>query len=54
MKKVALLTLALFLICGMSVFAKGGQAVNQVRLATGGNTGTYYAYGTVLAQILQE
>jgi TRAP transporter TAXI family solute receptor len=29
-------------------------AVSRIRLATGGNTGTYYAYGSTLAQILQD
>ena len=42
----------LLMAAGMSVFATGGK--ERIRLATGGTTGTYYAYGTALAQILGE
>jgi len=52
MKKVVLIALVLLLAVGMSVFA--GGKTEQIRLATGGTTGTYYAYGTALAQILTE
>ena len=51
MKKilVALLVLCLFLTaCG------SGSSNVSIKLATGGNTGTYYAYGTALAKILGE
>ncbi|MDR2149393.1 MAG: TAXI family TRAP transporter solute-binding subunit [Spirochaetaceae bacterium] len=38
-----------------AVFAKGStQQQQQIRMATGGNTGTYYAYGSAVGQILQE
>ena len=52
MKKIALIGLVLLLAVGMSVFAAG--KTEQIRLATGGSTGTYYAYGSALAQILSE
>ena len=52
MKKIVLIGLVLLLAVGMSVFA--GGKTEQIRLATGGTTGTYYAYGTALAQILTE
>ena len=57
MKKIALIGLVLLLAVGMSVFAGGGKQegkLENIRLATGGSTGTYYAYGSALAQILTE
>lgn len=52
MKKIygigILLTLSTLLVLGC------GQKENTVRMATGGNTGTYYAYGTAIGQILGE
>ena len=52
MKKILMITMILLLVAGMSVFAAG--KTEQIRLATGGSTGTYYAYGSALAQILTE
>ena len=52
MKKIVLIAVALLLVFGMSVFAGGRN--EQIRMATGGNTGTYYAYGSALSQILGE
>ncbi|MDR0718198.1 MAG: TAXI family TRAP transporter solute-binding subunit [Treponema sp.] len=48
------LKLAAFLLLAVSLgaFAKGD--VERIRLATGGNTGTYYAFGTAVGQILTE
>jgi TRAP transporter TAXI family solute receptor len=48
------LKLAAFLLVAVSLgaFAKG--SVERIRLATGGNTGTYYAFGTAVGQILTE
>ncbi|MDR0486911.1 MAG: TAXI family TRAP transporter solute-binding subunit [Treponema sp.] len=51
MKKIGLTTLALFIFFGM-IACKGGS--EQVRMATGGNTGTYYAFGSAVGQILSE
>jgi TRAP transporter TAXI family solute receptor len=51
MKNVGLLALALFLSFGM-IACKG--KTEQVRMATGGSTGTYYAFGSALGQILSE
>jgi TRAP transporter TAXI family solute receptor len=51
MKKVLLIGTALMLM-GMGVFARGNT--DQVRMATGGTAGTYYAFGSALAQILNE
>jgi TRAP transporter TAXI family solute receptor len=53
MKKIGLMGAALLLLVGMAVFARAGSP-EQVRLATGGTTGTYYAYGSAFAQILAE
>jgi TRAP transporter TAXI family solute receptor len=50
MKKLGLS--ALLLLLAMGVFA--GGKVQQVRMATGGNTGTYYAFGSAVGQILTE
>ena len=57
MKKILLIGMVLLLVVGMSVFAGGKkeeQAHPNIRMATGGTAGTYYAYGTALAQILNE
>jgi TRAP transporter TAXI family solute receptor len=52
MKKIVLIGTVLFLIIGMSVFALG--RTEQIRMATGGSTGTYYAFGSAVGQILTE
>ncbi|WFF72244.1 TAXI family TRAP transporter solute-binding subunit [Proteiniclasticum sp. QWL-01] len=44
-----LLSAALLASCSAS-----GAAKQTVKLATGGNTGTYYAFGTAVGQILGE
>jgi TRAP transporter TAXI family solute receptor len=51
MKNIGLLALALFLSFGI-IACKGGT--EQVRMATGGSTGTYYGFGSALGQILSE
>jgi TRAP transporter TAXI family solute receptor len=52
----ALLVLTIALSCctkkGEQPAAKA--ATERIRMATGGNTGTYYAFGSALGQILQE
>ena len=53
MKKLLLLAAVLFVALGIIACQKQTKA-EQIRLATGGTTGTYYAYGTALAQILTE
>jgi TRAP transporter TAXI family solute receptor len=40
------------LVMGLNVYAKGSK--DQLRMATGGNTGTYYAFGSAVGQILTE
>jgi TRAP transporter TAXI family solute receptor len=52
MKKLKLICVVLFLSLGMGVFAAG--KTEQVRMATGGSTGTYYAFGSAVGQILSE
>ena len=52
MKKIGLIGAVLLLSIGMGAFARGAN--EQIRLATGGTAGTYYAYGSTLAQILGE
>jgi len=56
MKKTALIGVMLVLVLGMSVFASGmaSSETQQIRMATGGTAGTYYAYGSAVAQILTE
>jgi TRAP transporter TAXI family solute receptor len=59
MKKIVLIGTALLLIFGMSVFAggtrqQGEQQRQAVRLATGGSAGTYYAFGSAIAQVVGE
>jgi TRAP transporter TAXI family solute receptor len=51
MKKIILIAAALLVSVGIiSCTGKAGQ----VRMATGGSTGTYYAFGSAVAQILTE
>ena len=52
MKKILLLLLTVAFL--LSACAGGGSKSESVRLATGGNTGTYYAYGTAMAKLLGE
>lgn len=44
----------IMMVVATTAFARGGAQQGQVRMATGGNTGTYYAYGSAVGQILQE
>ncbi|GHU49283.1 C4-dicarboxylate ABC transporter substrate-binding protein [Spirochaetia bacterium] len=49
------LTAVLLLAAGGLVFAgPKGDTKQQIRMATGGNTGTYYAFGSAVGQILQQ
>ena len=52
MKKITFIAVVLILALTTSVFALGNK--DKVRMATGGSTGTYYAYGSAVAQILTE
>ncbi|MDR1251786.1 MAG: TAXI family TRAP transporter solute-binding subunit [Treponema sp.] len=53
MKKTGAIALVLLLVVGIGVFARGNTQ-QQVRLATGGSAGTYYAFGSAVGQILTE
>jgi TRAP transporter TAXI family solute receptor len=48
--KVLLSVIAILALVGTSAFAGGKK--EQIRMATGGNTGTYYAFGSAVGQIL--
>jgi len=50
MKKFIFTVLVLVLIFGIAACSKN----EQVRMATGGSTGTYYAFGSAVGQILGE
>ena len=50
MKKFGLIAFLLVLTMGIFTACKK----QQIRMATGGNTGTYYAYGSAVGQILSE
>ncbi|MDR1128370.1 MAG: TAXI family TRAP transporter solute-binding subunit [Treponema sp.] len=53
--KTGILAAALLAALVSGAFAGGrSQGSQQVRMATGGNTGTYYAYGSAVGQILTE
>jgi TRAP transporter TAXI family solute receptor len=55
MKKIGLAVTVLFLSVGMVFFVScKREQREQIRLATGGSAGTYYAYGSVLANTLAE
>jgi len=51
MKKTGLMVLALIAVLGLAA-CKG--KTERVRMATGGSTGTYYAFGSAVGQILSE
>jgi len=51
MKKITVLALIALLLFGITACKSGKE---QVRMATGGSTGTYYAFGTAVGQILNE
>ncbi|MHB9293258.1 hypothetical protein Holit_02379 [Hollandina sp. SP2] len=50
--RVIAVSALLALVMGLNVYAKGSK--DQLRMATGGNTGTYYAFGSAVGQILTE
>jgi TRAP transporter TAXI family solute receptor len=52
MKKIAIIGIILILCAGLNAFATGAN--EQIRMATGGNTGTYYAFGSAFSQIVSE
>ena len=52
MKKSVIIGTVLFLTLAMGLFA--GGKTEKVRLATGGSTGTYYAFGSAVSQIMTE
>ena len=55
MKKIALKGLALLIACGVMLTAFGcNRKAVQLRMATGGNTGTYFAFGAAFAKILTD
>ncbi|MCL2211324.1 MAG: TAXI family TRAP transporter solute-binding subunit [Treponema sp.] len=51
MRKITFAALAIVLSFGIIACSGGSQ---QIRMATGGSTGTYYAFGTAVGQILSE
>jgi len=52
MKKIKLCTLALMVV-SLALMGCAGKR-ERVRMATGGSTGTYYAFGSAVGQILSE
>ena len=58
MKKIALLlALVMVAMCAFTACnagTKDGETVTKITVATGGSTGTYYAYGMAMGSILQE
>jgi TRAP transporter TAXI family solute receptor len=52
MKKTGLITLALVVVSLVLITCKG--KTERIRMATGGSTGTYYALGSAVGQILGE
>ncbi|MDR0689654.1 MAG: TAXI family TRAP transporter solute-binding subunit [Spirochaetaceae bacterium] len=50
--KIALISGLMLCLLVLGVYARGSS--EQIRMATGGNTGTYYAFGSAVGQILTE
>ncbi|MDR2068835.1 MAG: TAXI family TRAP transporter solute-binding subunit [Spirochaetaceae bacterium] len=50
--KIALISGLMLSSLALGLYARGGS--EQIRMATGGNTGTYYAFGSAVGQILTE
>jgi len=53
MKKRTLIAAVLFIALAV-ISCKGKTEIVRLRMATGGTTGTYYAFGSAVAQILSE
>ena len=55
MKKFVKIGAALLIVCAVLLAVPGCKGKKtQIRLATGGSTGTYYGFGSAVAQILSE
>ena len=55
MKKTIVRALALALACALLLAGCGGKSdSSDMKLGTGGTTGTYYAFGGVLANVLND
>lgn len=52
MKKVLIICIALILICSLGLLGCGGKST--LKMATGGTTGTYYAFSGTVSQVLSE
>ncbi|MDR0496012.1 MAG: TAXI family TRAP transporter solute-binding subunit [Treponema sp.] len=52
MKKIRLIIAVL--LVSVTIIACQGNRTEQIRMATGGTTGTYYAFGSAVGQILNE
>jgi TRAP transporter TAXI family solute receptor len=55
-KKITCIAVGMILALTAGLSAGGGAQgkVSQIRMATGGNTGTYYAFGSAVGQVLTE
>jgi TRAP transporter TAXI family solute receptor len=56
-KKIAIesaLVIAVLIFVGYSFFGSRNAAPSKIRIATGGESGVYYAYGKALAEILEK
>lgn len=51
-KKIMLIGLSVLLVIAMGLTGCSGKTT--LKMATGGNTGTYYAYSSVISQVLSE
>ena len=54
MKKFVALMLALLMICALCACGQQEQQAKSLTFTTGGETGTYYAFGSVLAQYVSS
>ena len=52
MRKFIAIALVFTMALGLTACAGGGSEVHRLNMATGGDAGTYYAFGGVIASVL--
>ena len=52
MRKFIAIALVFTMALGLTACAGGGSEIHRLNMATGGDAGTYYAFGGVIASVL--